>query len=79
MQNNICPNYSGCQVIHVAGFVNTEKKKLFYISKFCKSESAHWQKCKRFQTKNELNLCPDFVLPDTVFTIDEILDKIENN
>lgn len=79
MQNKICPNYTGCQIINVDGFVKNEKIKIFYISEFCKSDSGYWQNCKRFQTKNELNLCPDFVMPDTKLTIDEILDKLENN
>ena len=73
-----CPNYKGCQIINVDGFVKKKSKKFFYISKYCESKEDNWLKCKRYTTKKELNVCPDFIFPDTVLTIDEILDKIEN-
>ncbi len=79
MQKKTCPNYSGCQIINVNGFVENNEKKNFYITEYCESIEDRWQVCKRYLTKKELNICPDFIFPDTVITIDEILDKIENN
>jgi hypothetical protein len=42
------------------------------------SESKNWISCKRLTTKQELNFCPDFVLPDTDLTSDKIIDKFDN-
>lgn len=77
MNNIFCPNYKGCQIIYVEGFVKSIEKRAFYIKEFCKASEKCWSACKRYQTKKILNICPDFILPDSVFTIDEILDKIE--
>ena len=72
-----CPNHKICQIIHLDGFVKDEKTKYFYIKNFCEADKDGWIHCKRFQTKKILNFCPDFVLPDSTYTIDEIMDKLE--
>ena len=77
MQNNFCPNHKGCQVINIEGFVKDINLKEKYINILCESSDEKWKTCKRYQTKKALNLCPDFVMPDSSYTIDEILDKIE--
>ena len=77
MDQNICPNYYTCQIINIDGFLNDSNKKQHYVETFCKATNESWLKCKRYQTKNTLNFCPDYVLPDSNLTIDEILDKFE--
>jgi hypothetical protein len=72
-----CPNYTGCQIINIEGFISDPVKKDLFISVFCEAGKENWSQCKRYQTKNELNLCPDFVMPDSAYTTDEILDKLE--
>ncbi len=51
---------------------------IFYIENFCKAEKSKWCTCKRLLTKNALNFCPDFVLPDSTLSIEEIIDKFDN-
>jgi hypothetical protein len=77
MNNNFCPNRSGCQIITIVGFVQDPLKKVFYISNYCEAGELSWKSCKRYQIKEILNMCPDFILPDSTYTIDEILDKLE--
>lgn len=73
-----CPNAVNCQVLHKEGFVANEEDKEFYRQQFCRIETEEgYFKCKRFITKKELGFCPDFVLPDSEMTIDEIIIKIE--
>ena len=79
MEMNFCPNYKGCQIINVENFVESKEKKEFYIKNFCEAEESEWSKCRRYQTKEILNFCPEFVLPDSKLTVDEILDKFETN
>ncbi|MDR0364251.1 MAG: hypothetical protein LBH92_04455 [Bacteroidales bacterium] len=73
-----CPNACGCQLLHLSGFLKDEAQKEYYKTTFCIDDSPNgFQKCRRFQTKKALNLCPDFVLPDSLLTIDEIMEKME--
>lgn len=75
--SQLCPNHSGCQIIHIEGFVSASPGKDFYIRKYCEAGENSWSNCARYLTHKKLNLCPDFVLPDSDFSIDEILDKLE--
>ena len=77
MQKNLCPNYEGCKIINVEDFIQVPDKKHFYMSTYCEAGEKCWNSCKRYQTSGALNLCPDFVLPDSNFTIEEILNKFE--
>ena len=73
-----CPNYSTCQLIHVSGFVESETLRDTYISNFCINIPENWKNCKRFQTNSILHFCPDFVLPDIPLSVDEIMDRFDN-
>jgi hypothetical protein len=44
---------------------------------YCEAGEKKWNTCSRYRVKKELNLCPDFVLPDSDFSMDEVLDKME--
>jgi hypothetical protein len=77
MNNNFCPNHNGCQIITIDGFVEDLALKGFYIKNYCESAETKWKSCKRYITREQLNMCPDFILPDSTLTIDEILDKLE--
>lgn len=72
-----CPNHTNCQLIHENGFLDTEEIKQFYLNQFCTSSNEDWHSCKRFETGQRLKFCPDFVLPDTALTVDEIIDHFE--
>lgn len=73
-----CPNYSTCQLIHIRGFVESETIRRQYIDNFCTSAEENWNQCIRFQTSRSLHFCPDFVLPDTNLSLDEIMERFDN-
>ena len=74
-----CPNINGCQVLHKEGFVKDEQMKEFYKTVYCCCCSPEgYPQCMRFRTKNTLNFCPDFILPDSDLTLDEIMERLEN-
>lgn len=75
---DICPNHKGCQIINIEGFVSEPSQRIEFIKTYCEAENNNWSQCKRFQTKDALNFCPDFVMPNSAFSLDEILDKMEN-
>ena len=73
-----CPNVAQCKLISDAAFVIPKEKKDNYLDEFCRSTTEKWKDCKRYLTRLALNFCPDFVLPDTQMTIDEIIDEFDS-
>lgn len=72
-----CVNYLSCQLVNTNNIVPDEQKRLFYINNFCRGNKDTWKKCKRYVTKEELNFCPDFVLPDSLLTTNEIIEEFD--
>jgi hypothetical protein len=72
-----CTNYSNCQLISTDSIVSDPQKKLFYIHTYCTRGENAWSNCKRYITKAALSFCPDFVLPDSLFTSAEIIDEFD--
>jgi len=60
-----------------AGIIHDKQLINKYINEYCLSESLEWKKCKRYLTNSVLNFCPDFVLPDSTMTIDQIIEKFD--
>ena len=77
MPGKDCPNYINCQLINKEGVLQDKNRQRQYIRGFCQGEDEPWGRCKRYLTKQELNFCPDFVLPDSPWSPDEVLDIFE--
>jgi hypothetical protein len=73
-----CPNYPTCQLIHIPGFVESETLRESYEKDFCNHGRENWKNCKRLQTHRILHFCPDFVFPDSCLSLDEIIDRFDN-
>jgi len=78
LETQKCPNKTTCPVHSVEGFVKDPVKKEYYIHTYCDAGEDNWSNCCRYIAKRSLNLCPVFVMPDSELTVDEILDKLEN-
>ena len=57
--------------------VPDSEKKEQYLSSFCMNEET-WKKCRRYTIRKALWICPDFVLPDSDLTEDEVVDRYED-
>ncbi len=79
MDNNYCPNYNICKLVNEFGFTTDEVQRKNYIVEYCQTNDSKWASCKRLITKNTLNFCPDFVLPDTPLSAEEIIDKFDDD
>jgi hypothetical protein len=75
--SKICPNYQGCRLVQTDVVVPDTEEKAKYISDYCQQEET-WQKCLRYITRKSLWMCPDFVMPDSEMTEDEIVERYEN-
>ena len=81
MSELFCPNINVCRLVTTLKVVPEMYKRNDYLNTYCKVGESAWSRCKRYSTKQKLNFCPDFVLPDSLLTPDEIIDKFddENN
>lgn len=78
MADYYCPSFSDCQLIKGDKIVSEIKLKEEFISNYCSNDKKNWSQCKRYITKTKLNFCPDFVLPNTSLTPEEIINKFDN-
>lgn len=78
MKGTVCPSFENCQLVFDKNIVKDKEVRNNYIIQYCKSKNHSWYNCKRFMTKQKLNFCPDFVLPDSKHSPDEIIDKYDN-
>jgi hypothetical protein len=74
----ICPNYGGCRLVTTNEVVPDKGEKEKYLQDYCETE-GNWKNCVRYITRKALWICPDFVLPDSNLTEDEIVEEYEKN
>ncbi|PLW95905.1 MAG: hypothetical protein C0593_12980 [Marinilabiliales bacterium] len=77
MESQICPKAEKCPVLNKEAFADVKTLE-YYKKNYCFTDDHTWVKCKRFITAQTLQMCPSFVMPDSCFSIDEILDRMEN-
>jgi hypothetical protein len=77
MCEHFCPNLQSCKFINSGVPESVNRGNDFYLTAFCRSENSNWKNCKRFQTKSILDFCPDFIVPDSPWTMDQIIDKVD--
>ncbi|GAB4316661.1 MAG: hypothetical protein Kow00127_08210 [Bacteroidales bacterium] len=71
-----CVNINSCRLFTISEFGGNENARKNYIEHYCLDDNQ-WKNCKRYQVKEKLQFCPDFVLPDTNMSIDEIIDEFD--
>jgi hypothetical protein len=74
----ICTNYGGCRLVQTDDVEPDNARKEKYLADYCESD-GNWKNCVRYTTRKSLWICPDFVLPDSKMTEDEIVEEYEKN
>ena len=72
-----CPNMKVCKLVTVSGFSGDEERRLNYMKTYCTAGEASWSGCNRLTVKNAIHFCPDFVLPDSGMTADEVISRFD--
>jgi len=74
---NYCTNYQVCRLVKACDFEVSSLEKEKYLKTYCRDNTLNWKSCKRYLAKNKMSFCPDFVLPDSTLSVDEIIDKFD--
>lgn len=48
-----------------------------YKSLYCKDTKQNWRNCKRYIVSEKAGWCPDFVRPNSMLSIAEIIERME--
>jgi hypothetical protein len=75
----VCPNIDICRLVKANDYKIEENTRANYLKNYCKTETGNWENCNRYIVKKALNFCPDFVLPDSGLTADEVMDKFDED
>lgn len=79
MTEKFCPNIHSCRMVVTKLVIPDDKAREASMDSWCRKDESVWSTCTRYSTKKHLGFCPDFVTPDTRLSIDEIIDKFEEN
>lgn len=77
MTDHHCPNMSHCRLVNSSDFPVDDTMRDDYIRTFCKGTHPGYNACRRYIVSRDLFLCPDFVLPDSIITLNDIFERIE--
>ena len=72
--SKVCPNYNTCRMVNTKSVVEDDAQRQEMVNAWCMEEET-WKRCKRYLTRKALWMCPDFVLPDSNLTEEEIVER----
>ncbi len=68
---NSCPKTATCKLFN-NNLLSKPEYAETYRSLFCNAGEKKWSQCKRYVVSGKLGKCPDYVLPNSSLTVDEI-------
>lgn len=77
METRICPKAMKFPIFNTMPNIDPQILETFR-NDFCKITEEICPNCARYTTSEALMMFQIFVLPDVEFTVDEVLDRIEN-
>ena len=72
----ICPNFGGCRYVNTKVVEPDDTRREATIEAYCLLEE-NFKTCRRYTIRKALWICPDFVLPDSDISEDEVAERYE--
>jgi len=69
--NTSCPKTADCKLFN-NNLLSKPEYAETYRSLFCNAGEKRWTQCKRFIVAGKFGKCPDYVLPNSIMTLDEV-------
>ena len=73
--SKICPKTQKCSLFN-GNLLKRKESAETYKNLYCKSETK-FKECKRYLISEEVGICPDFVMPNSSYSINEIVVKMK--
>ena len=74
MTNSMCPYRKHCKLFNNKLDLNESSEEI-YKSLYCLKD--RWNTCKRYLALKQFGTTPDFIMPNSTYTLDSIGNKIE--
>jgi hypothetical protein len=72
---NYCPKTANCALFN-NNLLKREESAETFKNLYCKSSTNH-KNCKRYIVSEKVGKCADFVMPNSSYTVDEIIGKMK--
>lgn len=69
--DNICPKSANCRLFN-NNILSKPEYAETYRSLFCNAGEKRWAQCKRNIVSTKFGKCPDYILPNSIMTVEEI-------
>lgn len=73
MDNIYCFKRETCKLFS-KNLLKRKQSEEVYKSLYCNTKS-NWKNCKRYLVSKEIGTCPDFVMPNSSYTVEDIISK----
>jgi hypothetical protein len=70
-----CPKTPKCPLFN-DGLLKRQESAETYKNMYCRSEQRY-RECKRFIISEKTGVCPPFILPNSSYSIEEIMDRMK--
>jgi hypothetical protein len=74
--NDLCPKTPKCTLFNDNLLKRAESAEV-YKNIFCR-DSSKYKECKRYIVSEKVGKCADFVMPNSMLTIEQIIEKMKN-
>ena len=76
----ICPKQKVCNLFNdkIQTF-KSQKSLEIYKKLYCNAKDEYWKDCKRFMIYQKTGKCADFIMPNSSYTIEQIIERMKNN
>lgn len=75
MENN-CPKTEKCPLFN-DNLLRRAESASTYKKLYCTAGESKWKKCKRYMVSEATGKCPDFVMPNSTYTVEEIKERMK--
>ncbi len=77
MNEMTCPNTPKCPIFN--GVLKGTEYTSTYRNLYCESGESGRNKCRRFQVAQIMGRCPENILPNSIKTVEEIVEAMKKN
>ncbi len=70
-----CPKVAKCRLFNNQILKRAESAET-YRNLYCKAGQPRWSNCKRYMVSEKFGSCPDYILPNSTFSLDEIQNRM---
>ncbi len=75
---NICPRQKVCNLFNDKIKTFKSKKSLeIYKKLYCNAKDEYWKECKRLMIYKKTGKWADFIMPNSSYTIEQIIERME--